>query len=118
MRGGPLLGAVGMVVAGIATAPSIAAFGVLLVGIGTSLTTTRLLPAFQVLTPVEMLARFQALLQLAQTGSTLVALPLLGVLLARAGPAVGAVATATLLLVTAAAVASLPETAPEPVGVG
>src|SRR4029079_2698128 len=104
VKAGPVLGAGGMMSAGLTSAPLYDGFGVVLVGLGTSLTTTWLLPAFQVLTPTEMLARFQALLQFAQSGSTPGPLPLLGILLARAGSAAGALATASLMLLTAAAV--------------
>lgn len=70
---------------------------------GTAVCTTALLPAFVRATPAGMLARFQALLHLAQNTAVLVALPGLGWLAAGAG-AGAALSVVALLLVACAAV--------------
>jgi hypothetical protein len=84
-----------------------------LVGVGTTMLTTYLFPAYVARTPPEMLARFSSLTQLAQTGPVLVATPLLG---AAAGVDVrlALAVIAVLLLATVPAatrVARLPEPA-------
>lgn len=48
-------------------------------GVGTTMLTSYLLPAYVARTPPEMLAQFSSLTQLAQTGPVLLATPLLGV---------------------------------------
>jgi hypothetical protein len=78
-----------------------------LVGVGTSLLTTRLIPRFVDASPPHMLARFQSLLGIAQTGPVLVATPTLGVTISAWG--VGAafwLLAAILALTTYAAVAA------------
>ena len=90
---GPTLGAAGAVLLAVASAVWTSMLGVAMVGVGATLTTTRLVPVFLDLTPPSMMARFQALLQLAQTSAVLVVMPAFGAVVGRAGPA-----TATLLL--------------------
>ena len=57
---------------------TVAVVAVLLVGIGTSMTTARLIPRFVDATPEAMLALFTSLLQLTQIAPVLVATPVLG----------------------------------------
>ncbi|MFC4786109.1 hypothetical protein ACT8ZV_16640 [Nocardioides sp. MAHUQ-72] len=78
-----------------------------LVGVGTSLLTTSLLPAFVTSTPPGMLARFQSLLGLAQTGPVLLATPSLGFVAERAGVEPALAAVAVLLALTAVPAARL-----------
>jgi hypothetical protein len=105
---GPLLGAAGAAVLAVGNAVPVAAAGVGMLGIGTTLTTTRLLPVFQDLTPPTMLARFQALMQLAQTGSTLVVLPLAGAVVSAAGPEAATAVLAAILLATTGPLLAVP----------
>lgn len=97
---GPLLGAGGAIMLPPFGAVVVSAAGVGLVGVGTALTTTRLLPTFQVLTPAPMLARFQALLQVAQTGATMVTMPVVGLVVSAAGPDAGTLVLAGVMLAT------------------
>jgi MFS family permease len=90
---GPTLGAGGAVLLAVASPVATSMLGVAMVGVGGTLTTTRLIPVYLDVTPPSMMARFQALLQLAQTGAVLVVMPAFGGVVGRAGPA-----TATLLL--------------------
>lgn len=100
MCGGPLVGALGAVLLALVGNLVVSAAGVALVGVGTALTTTRLIPEFQSLTPPTMLARFQALLQLAQTGATLVMMPVVGVVVSALGPVAATLVLAVVLLAT------------------
>jgi MFS family permease len=77
---------------------------VLLVGVGTSMTTARLFPRFIDATPEAMLARFHSLLQLAQIAPVLVATPVLGWLAAGWGVGTPLVLMAGVLLATTLAV--------------
>jgi MFS family permease len=97
---GPAVGAGGAALLALATRQGTSMVGVGLVGIGSALTTTRLIPGFQALTPPTMLARFQALLQLAQTSATLVTMPAAGLLVGTVGPEWAGLVLAALLLVT------------------
>lgn len=102
---GPLpaaLGAAGLALGG---PLPIAVIGVGLVGIGTSMTTCRLIPRLLDKAPTEQLARTQAVLGLAQTAPVLLATPLLGYLGALTTPAVVTVVLAALLALTSVAVA-------------
>ncbi|HET7430093.1 MAG TPA: MFS transporter [Nocardioides sp.] len=118
MRAGPVLGGAGGVVLACASPPGVAVLGTVLVGVGTSLTTTWMIPTFQQLTPTAMLARFQALLQLAQTSATFVMLPLLGLLAGRVDVRVTTVALSGLLLAAVVPLARVPEWERAPVPVG
>jgi hypothetical protein len=85
-----------------------AAVGALfVVGVGTAVFTAHLLPAFVERTPPDMLARFQSLLGIAQTGPVLLVTPLLGALASHAGIAAGLVVVAVPL-----ALSSVPLVAP------
>jgi hypothetical protein len=97
---GPLVGAGGALLGAASGDVAASAAGVGLLGVGTALTTSRLLPAFQELTPPSMLARFQALLQLAQTGATLVMMPVLGAVESVAGPEAATLVVAAVLVGT------------------
>jgi len=100
---GPVLAAAGMLLLAVTTDPRWGAVGVLTVGVGTSLLTTRLIPRFVTATPEHMLARFQSLLGLAQTGPVLLMTPLLGHLITTLGIRPALVVLAVVLLGTAAA---------------
>ena len=99
---GPVIGAGGAALLALAPPLGTSMIGVGLLGLGTTVTTTRLIPAFMALTPPTMLARFQALLQLAQTGATLVMMPVLGVLVGSVGPASATLVLAGVLVMTTA----------------
>jgi hypothetical protein len=99
---GTVIGAAGAALLALAAPLATSMLGVTLLGVGTTVTTTRLIPVFMSLTPPTMLARFQALLQLAQTGATLVMMPVLGVLVGSAGPAAATLVLAGVLLLTTA----------------
>lgn len=75
---GPVAAATGALLLAVAAHLAVAVVAVLLVGVGTSMTTARLIPRFIDATPESMLARFQSLLQLAQIAPVLVATPVLG----------------------------------------
>lgn len=75
---GPVTAATGTLLLAVAAHLALAVVAVLLVGVGTSMTTARLIPRFLDATPESMLARFQSLLQLAQVAPVLVATPVLG----------------------------------------
>jgi len=77
-RAGPVAAAAGALLLAVAPHLAVAVVAVLLVGVGTSMTTARLIPRFIDSTPESMLARFQSLLQLAQIAPVLVATPVLG----------------------------------------
>ena len=102
--GGPVLAAVGAL--GLAATEGLVsgAAALILVGVGTTVVTARLFPQFVELTPPGMLARFQSLVGLAQTGPVLVATPLLGRLAGRHGVVPPLVLLAGVLLLTALAV--------------
>ncbi len=112
---GPVLAVAGVGLLALRTEiwAGVAAIG--LVGVGTTMLTSYLIPAYVARTPPEMLARFSSLTQLAQTGPVLVATPLLG---AAAGVDVrlALALIGGLLLATvpaAARVARLPESIPQ-----
>ncbi len=75
---GPVLAAGGVVLLAARTEIWAGILAVGLVGVGTTMLTSYLLPAYVARTPPEMLARFSSLTQLAQTGPVLLATPLLG----------------------------------------
>lgn len=77
---------------------------VLVVGVGTPLTTARLLPRFVQASPPAMLARFQSFLGLAQTGPVLLVLPLLGAAAHHGGTVVPVLVLAGVLALTGLAV--------------
>ncbi len=101
---GPALAGAGTLALAVTDGLVAGAAAMVLVGIGTSLATARLFPQFVERTPAGMLARFQSLLGLAQTGPMLVATPLLGRLAGHAGVASALVLLAGVLLLTALAV--------------
>lgn len=82
---GPPLAAVAVLVLATTSGVVVAALAMVAVGVATTLLTSRLLPAFVAATPSTMMARFQALVGLAQTGPVLLATPLLGAVAAAGG---------------------------------
>lgn len=76
---GPALAAGGVLLLAVRTEIWAGILAIGLVGVGTTMLTTYLFPAYVARTPPEMLARFSSLIQLAQTGPVLLATPLLGV---------------------------------------
>ena len=111
---GPVLAVAGVVLLALRTEVWVGVLAIGLVGVGTTMLTSYLIPAYVARTPPEMLARFSSLTQLAQTGPVLVATPLLG---AAAGVdvrlALGLVGAILLATVPAAArVARLPDLIP------
>ncbi|CAI9406438.1 MFS transporter [Nocardioides sp. T2.26MG-1] len=104
---GPVLAATGVVLLAVVDDVLPAVLALATVGAGVTLVTARLLPAFVERTPPDMLARFQSLLGLAQTGPVLVATPLLGLVAHGAGLGWALVAVAALLVATAVPVALL-----------
>jgi hypothetical protein len=78
-----------------------AAAAVAVLGVGTSMFTTHVFPAYVAATPEHLLARFQALVGLAQTGPVLLATPLLGLLAGALGPGAAVVAVAAVLALAA-----------------
>jgi hypothetical protein len=75
---GPLLATAGVATLAVTRTPIAGLAAVAVIGVGTSLLTTHLMPRFARLAPPDMLARFQSMLQLSQTGPVLAATPLLG----------------------------------------
>jgi MFS family permease len=75
---GPGVAAAGSLLLAVTHGVVAAVCAVGLVGVGTSLLTTRLIPRFVDASPADMLARFQSLLGIAQTGPVLLATPVLG----------------------------------------
>jgi hypothetical protein len=75
---GAVVTATGALLLAGASQVAVAMVSVLLVGVGTSMTTARLIPRFVDATPEPMLARFLSVLQLAQIAPVLLATPLLG----------------------------------------
>lgn len=75
---GPVVASAGALLLAAAGHAFVGFVAVLLVGVGTSMTTARLFPCFIDATPESMLARFNSLIQLAQTAPVLVATPVLG----------------------------------------
>jgi hypothetical protein len=100
---GPLLAAAGVVFLALTTGAPAGLAASALVGAGSALLTTNLLPGFVARTPPDMLARFQSLLQLSQAGPVLVATPILGALCGGSGVRAGLLAIAVALLLTAVA---------------
>lgn len=100
---GPPLASVGVLLLGAVPepvgGPVVGVIAMTLVGVGTSLLTTHLMPMMARLAPAEKLARFWSLLQLAQTLPTTVLMPVLGVA-AAAGAGVPLLVVAALLLAT------------------
>jgi hypothetical protein len=123
---GPLVAAAGTLLLIACRQPLPAAAATMVVGIGTSLLTTALVPGFVARTPPAMLARFQSLLQLAQTGPVLLTTPALASVCGRLGVEAGLAMTAGVLAATAVAarsalagaVVSRPEDAPATTGLG
>ncbi len=97
---GPTVAAAGAVLLAVDASQPVAFVAVTLVGVGTSLLTTRLFPRFLDATPPEMLARFSALLGLAQTGPVLVVTLLLGRLIGSLGMTVTLGVIAGVLILT------------------
>lgn len=75
---GPVAASAGALLLAAASHLVVGVVGVLLVGVGTSMTTARLFPRFVDATPESLLARFNSLIQLTQTAPVLLATPLLG----------------------------------------
>lgn len=97
---GPVTAAAGAVLLAATDSLAAGAAAVALVGVGTSLLTTRLFPRFVEATPPAMLARFSSLLGLAQTGPVLLVTPVLGRLIHVWGVAVALGALAGVLMLT------------------
>ncbi|MEI7059211.1 MFS transporter [Nocardioides sp. CCNWLW239] len=107
---GPALAAGGVVLLAVRTELWVGVVAIGLVGVGTTMLTSYLIPAFVASTPPEMLARFSSLTQAAQTVPVLLATPMLGVA-AGFDLRLALVLVAVLLLATvpaAARVARLP----------
>ena len=102
---GPLLGAAGVGLVATTRSVWISGCAIGLVGVGVSLLTAWIFPRFVASTPLGMLARFQALLGLAQTGPTLVALTFLSALATTVGVTGPLIIVGLLLLATAATAA-------------
>jgi len=108
---GPGVAAAGTSMLAVTHGATAAVCAVGLVGVGTSLLTTRLIPLFVDASPPHMLARFQSLLGIAQTGPVLLATPTLGAAISAWGVGTAFWLLAAILgLTTFAAVA--PERAP------
>ncbi|MBB3044440.1 MFS transporter [Nocardioides soli] len=103
---GPLLAALAVGVLAVAGDWRLAAGSLLVVGVGSVLFTAHMLPVFVARTPPDMLARFQSLLGLAQTGPVLVATPLLGALATQLGLGWALAVVAVLLAGAALPIAS------------
>lgn len=101
---GPVAAAAGALLLANTSHPVLAASAVLLVGVGTSMTTARLIPRFLDATPESMLARFSSLLQLAQIAPVVVATPVLGWVARGWGVETPLVVMAGVLLATTLAV--------------
>jgi hypothetical protein len=97
---GPVVGAAGILLLAGTGSVALGAVAVGLLGVGTAVWTTVALPLFVRLTPPDKLARFQSLLHLAQTGATLVALPLVSAVAGVWGPDASLVLTAAIMLAT------------------
>jgi MFS family permease len=104
---GPGVAAAGALVLASTRSPAAAFAAAALVGVGTSMLTTRLIPRFIDAAPTHMLARFQSLLGIAQNGPILVAIPTLGAIAAAWGVDTALVLlTGIMLLTTLAALAA------------
>jgi hypothetical protein len=75
---GPIVAAIAVLVFAVTDRMIVAVIAQVLVGVGTVLLTSHLFPALIAATPPDMLARFQSLAGLAQTGPVLLATPILG----------------------------------------
>lgn len=102
---GPLPGAAGAAALALTDSIAVAVIGVGLVGIGTSMTTCRLIPRLLDTAAAPELARVQSLLGLAQTAPMLIATPALGAFAALTSPELLALLLAGLLMLTSLAVA-------------
>lgn len=98
---GPPVAAAGAALLATASTVPVAFVAVLLVGVGTSLFTSRLIPAFFGATPPALLARFSALLGIAQTGPVLLVTPALAATVTWWGVTPAALALGVVLLATA-----------------
>jgi MFS family permease len=97
---GPVVTLGGVVVLG-TTHGAVPAFAALTAtGVGTSLLTSRMIPRFLTATPSDLLARFQSLLGLAQTGPVLVSTPALGLLIRHEGVGVALACLVVVLALT------------------
>lgn len=97
---GPVVAAGGVVLLATSHNAAMAAVALGGVGVGTSLLTARVFPRFMDATPPDMLARFQSLLGLAQTGPVLVVTPLLGRVISSLGMSAALMCIAATLLIT------------------
>jgi hypothetical protein len=84
--GGPMLSAAGIVAVSLAPSPPVAYAGSAVMGVGTIAFTAHAFPLYIRLTPPGMLARFQAMLLVAQYLPTLIGNTVLGVVAAGSGP--------------------------------
>jgi hypothetical protein len=82
---GPMLAASAVSVLAVTSSIVVALVAQVLVGVGTVLLTSHLFPALIAATPPDMLARFQSLAGLAQTGPVLLATPILGFITSHVG---------------------------------
>jgi MFS family permease len=97
---GPVVAAGGAVLLATTRSAATATVALCAVGVGTSLLTARVFPRFMNATPPDMLARFQSLLGLAQTGPVLVAMPVLGRVISSRGIPTALVCIAATLVLT------------------
>ncbi len=88
MVAGPAICAVGIVTISLAPSATVAFAGAGVMGLGTAIFTSHVFPLYLLRTPPEMLARFQALLLVAQFLPTLVANNVLGAVSAATSPPV------------------------------
>lgn len=105
---GPTLAAMGTGVIAGAANPVMAAAGAVGLGIGTAVFTSHAMPLFVHRTPDGMLARFQALLGLAQAGAILAATNGLGLVASHVGPSTAIAAAAGTCACAGAVVLTTP----------
>ncbi len=105
---GPMITAVGTGVIAWAANPTVAAAGAVVLGIGTAVFTSHAMPLLVHRTPAGMLARFQALLGLAQAAAILAATNGLGLLASHVGPTTAIVAAAGACACASAGVLATP----------
>lgn len=98
---GPVVAAIAVAVVVVTEGPVPGGISLFGVGVGTSLLTTRLLTRFVEATPTAMLARFQSLIGVAQTGPVLLATPLTTGLVAGFGADAAAAVLAAVVALAA-----------------
>jgi len=105
---GPAITAAGTVVIAWAASPVIAVGGAVVLGIGTAIFTSHAMPLLVHRTPRDSLARFQALLGLAQAAAILAATNGLGLLASHVGPTASIVAASGACALAGAVVLATP----------